>query len=96
MPGNQTLDEWLSVTSEEDMGTGLFIAAPGGDKQFVKEVLYLEFVRRAEDQKYFAYKWVPWVIAAQNSVIESKCSRRCATTCVKPGCICDQSVGRCK
>ena len=99
MPDNQTLDEWLSLPSVANdpsvRGTGVAIARPGSGKDFFSDVTYDEMLRSDQQNQYYCFAWIPYAVATAVQVQQAACGGRCSKSCVTPGCLCDQSIGRC-
>jgi hypothetical protein len=101
MPGNQTKDEWFLLPavagSDDALGTGVALVKPRDDtKKFYPDISYEGIIKIDEEQKFFAFMWVPHAVASYDQVISTTCGGRCSQTCKKPGCICDRSIGKCR
>jgi|SRR5271170_5148459 len=100
MPANQTRDEWLFLPSVMDdpqaLGTGIYLATWDNEREYQESVQYEPFVETAYSKNYAAFCWVPHVVSSYQRVKSQNCKHlRCAGKC-PPGCICDETRGRCK
>lgn len=100
MPANQTQHEWLLLPSvrhnSQAWGTGIYLVTWDKEKEYQENVQYEPFVETAYSQNYVAFSWVPDAVASYQQVKSQSCKHlRCAGKC-PPGCICDESKGRCK
>jgi hypothetical protein len=99
MPDNQTNEDWLELTAVSDdpsaLGTGVFLTRGAGGKDFFTDITYNEMLARDQRSNFFAFSWVPHVVASYVQVRQQTCGGRCAKTCKRPGCLCDRSIGVC-
>lgn len=100
MSDNQTRDEWLELSiianDAAALGTGVFLMQAGAGKDFMKDVTYDAMLSKADSDSYYAFAWVPHVVATLAEIQLNPCSGRCNKTCKRPGCLCDLSIGYCK
>jgi hypothetical protein len=100
MPDNQTNEEWLDLPSvagnANALGTGVVLYQAGGRKDYLADIKYDDLLVKDSKDNYFAFSWVPHVVADFSQVQKTQCGGRCSKTCKRPGCICDRSIGRCR
>jgi hypothetical protein len=99
MPDNQTDDGWLQLpavaSNPHAEGTGVILKQAGGTKSFIWNVTYDKLLLRDKEENFFAFSWVPHVVATEDQVKAEPCGGRCSKTCKRPGCLCDRSIGKC-
>ena len=100
MPDNQTKEEWLELsvvaTDAASQGTGVYLLLPGSTKDYAEDITYEWMLTRAKNESFYAFAWVPHVVATAAEIQQNPCSGRCSKTCKRPGCLCDFSAGHCK
>jgi hypothetical protein len=100
MPDNQTKEEWLELPTVANdpnaKGTGVYLLQPGGAKDYAPNIFYDELLSRDAAEQFYAFAWVPHVVATFQQIQQPPCHGRCSRTCKRPGCLCDRSIGHCK
>jgi hypothetical protein len=100
MPGNQTKEEWLQLPdvagNPDALGTGIALPKPRESKTLIENVKYDDILGMDAHERFFAFSWVPHVVASFDQIRSTPCNARCSQTCVRPGCICDRSIGVCR